>query len=65
MEGPIYPAAFARHGLAMRTPDPGDRARVDAIIFDKPCQGRLLDASRAEYVRVIDWLKREECDGWL
>ena len=63
MEGPVYPAAFARHGLAMRTPAPADRALVDEVIFSELTQGRLVEASRAEYVRIIDGLKREGCDA--
>jgi len=63
MEGPVYPAAFARHGIALRTPEPADRALVDEVIFGELTQGRLLDASRAEYVRIIDGLKRAGCDA--
>ena len=63
MEGPVYPAAFARHGLAMRTPSPADRALVDDVIFGELTQGRLVDSSRAEYVRIIDGLRREGCDA--
>jgi aspartate racemase len=58
MEGPVYPAAFARRGIDMRTPPPDDRALVDRVIFDELTQGRLEDASRREYVRII-----EELDG--
>ena len=63
MEGPVYPAAFARHGIAMRTPAPADRALVDDVIFSELCQGVLTEASRAEYVRIIDDLKGEGCDA--
>ena len=63
MEGPVYPAAFARHGLGSRTPAARDRALVDRVIFDELCQGRLIDASRAEYVRIIEQLEREGCDA--
>jgi aspartate racemase len=63
MEGPVYPAAFARHGIALRTPEPADRALVDDVIFGELTQGRLLDASRAEYVRIIEGLKRAGCDA--
>jgi aspartate racemase len=63
MEGGVYPAAFARHGLAMRTPAPADRAEVDRVIFSELCQGQLTEASRAEYVRIIEALKREGCDA--
>jgi aspartate racemase len=63
MEGPVYPAAFARHGIAMRTPGPADRAEVDCVIFGELCQGQLTNASRAEYVRIIEALKRDGCDA--
>jgi aspartate racemase len=63
MEGPVYPAAFARHGLTQRTPAPADRALVDEVIFGELTQGRIEDVSRAEYVRIIAGLKKEGCDA--
>jgi aspartate racemase len=63
MEGPVYPAAFDRHGVTLRTPPPQDRALVDAVIFGELTQGRLVDSSRAEYVRIIEGLKQEGCDA--
>jgi aspartate racemase len=63
MEGPVYPAAFARHGIRLRMPPPADRALVDDVIFGELTQGRLVDASRAEYLRIIDELKRAGCDA--
>jgi len=63
MEGGVYPATFARHGVAMRVPSAADRAIVDRVIFEELCQGRLLDASRAEYVRIIRGLQQEGCDA--
>jgi aspartate racemase len=63
MEGPVYPAAFDRYGIALRIPAPADRALVDQIIFNELTQGRLVDASRAEYIRIIEGLKREGCDA--
>jgi aspartate racemase len=63
MEGPVYPAAFERHQLAMRTPSAEDRLLVDSVIFSELCQGLLTQTARAEYVRVIEELKREGCDA--
>src|SRR6187397_1342145 len=54
MEGPVYPAAFARHGVEMRTPTAEERAFVDRVIFDELTQGRLVDSSRDEYLRIIE-----------
>jgi aspartate racemase len=63
MEGPVYPAAFTRHDIAMRTPAPPDRTLIDDVIFTELCQGRLTETARAEYVRIIDDLKRQGCDA--
>jgi len=63
MEGPVYPSAFARHGLGMRTPAAPDRALIDRVIFDELCQGRLVHASREEYVRIIERLGQDGCDA--
>lgn len=63
MEGSVYPAAFARHGIAMRTPAAADRALVDDVIFSELCQGRLTETSRAEYIRIIEAFKHEGCDA--
>src|SRR5262245_26431226 len=62
MEGPVYPAAFARHGIDLRTPAAADRKRVDRVVFEELTQGRLIDTSRADYVRIIEELVREGCD---
>jgi aspartate racemase len=61
MEGPVYPAAFARRSIGMVTPSAEDRGLVDRVIFDELTQGKLLDASRREYLRIIEGL--EGCDA--
>jgi aspartate racemase len=63
MEGPVYPAACARHGLELRTPAPGERKLIDDVIFTELCQGVLTDRARADYVAIIDRLKRDGCDA--
>ena len=63
MEGPAYPAAFARHGLELRTPGAADRALLNRLIFDELTQGEISETARREFVRVIEALKREGCDA--
>lgn len=63
MTGPVYPAAFARAGLDMRTPSEADRTIVDRVIFDELTQGVLRDESRREYVRIIESLRDQGCDA--
>lgn len=63
MEGPVYPAAFARRGLDWEIPDPADRASVHRIIFEELCVGTFTDESRVEYGRIIDKLAAKDCDA--
>ena len=63
MAGPVYPAAFARVGIAMQTPAAEDRERVNALIFEELCQGEIRDGSRAECLRMIRGLKDHGCDA--
>jgi aspartate racemase len=63
MEGPAYPAAFARNGLDLRTPSPADRAVLNQFIFEELTQGVISESARREFVRVIETLKGEGCDA--
>jgi len=62
MAGSVYSRAVARAGLAMKTPPAEDREFVNDVIFGELCQGMIRDESRAEYVRIIEGLKRAGCD---
>jgi aspartate racemase len=62
-EGPAYPAAFERAGVALAVPEPDERATIDRIIFDELCQGQIRDASRNAYVAIIERMKRAGCDA--
>ena len=63
MEGPTYPAAFARAGVGLVAPEPDERALIQRVIFDELCQGVITGASRADYVRIIERMKRDGCDA--
>jgi aspartate racemase len=63
MEGWIYPDAFAARSIEHRVPDEEDRAVIDGIIFDELVNGVFTDASRREYVRIIEGLQRDGCDA--
>lgn len=63
MDGPVYPAAFGRHGLEMLAPSAADRAEINRVIFDELCQGLITEAARDYYVRVIDSLRAQGCDS--
>jgi aspartate racemase len=63
MEGPVYHRALERAGLEIQIPAPADRQIVHRVIFDELCNGKLPDASRTEYVRIISQLKARGCDA--
>lgn len=63
MEGWIYPRALESRDIEHLVPAEEDRAVVDGIIFDELVNGVFSDASRREYVRVIERLQRDGCDA--
>ena len=42
-----------RHGLEVLVPPPGGRATVHRVIYEELCLGQVLDASRAEFRRIL------------
>lgn len=61
MEGPAYPAAFARAQVGLLLPEPEDRATIHRVIFEELCQGVISDASRAAVVAIIEGMRG--CDA--
>ena len=64
MEEPFYRGRLQdRHGLEVLVPGPGDRAAVHRIIYQELCLGRVLEASRAEFHRIIQGLAAAGAEG--
>ncbi len=63
MEAQLYPRALAARGIAVELPDADDRHIINAIIFDELVSGVFTEASRREYVRVIERLAARGCDA--
>jgi aspartate racemase len=63
MDGPLYPRAFAAHGIAAELPDPSDRDVINKIIFNELVNGVLTTSSRQEYVRVIKQFAARGCEA--
>ena len=63
MDGPVYPRALGARGIAAEVPPPEDRLVLDKIIFDELVNGVLSEASRQEYVRVVEQLAARGCDA--
>lgn len=64
MEEPFYRGRLEeRHGLEVVVPSAGDRAVVHRVIYEELVLGKILDASRAEYRRIVDGLIRQGAEG--
>ncbi|THD77762.1 MAG: amino acid racemase [Phenylobacterium sp.] len=63
MELPFYRELLAAAGLPATIPDPADRDRLQAIIFDELCQGVISPASKAEVLAMIARGRAAGADG--
>lgn len=64
MEQDFYRGRLAeRHGLDVLVPPEPDLTFVHEVIYRELCQGRVLDASREEYRRVIAELEAAGADA--
>ena len=52
-----------RFGLEVLIPDAPDRALVHRVIYNELCQGKIVPASKAEYVRVMQSLVTQGAEG--
>jgi aspartate racemase len=62
MDGPLYPRALAARGIAAEVPGAADRQVINEIVFAELINGVVTEASRKEYVRVIETLADRGCD---
>ena len=63
MEQPFYRDRFARHGIELLVPCEDDRNRVHAAIFDELVHGVFAEATRVEFLRIIEGLAAEGAEG--
>lgn len=63
MRDGFYQDRIARNGLSVIVPRPEDQTTVHDVIVNELIEGRLLDSSRANYIRVIDDLAGRGADG--
>lgn len=63
MEEAFYRGRLERFGLEVLIPDAPDRALVHRVIYDELCQGKIVPASKAEYVRVMQNLVAQGAEG--
>lgn len=63
MEGPVYPQALKKHGLASEIPEAADREKTNTIIFKELVNGVFREDSRLYFNQVMDKLKARGCDA--
>jgi aspartate racemase len=63
MAGPVYPGALGNRGIAAELPEAADRRIINAIIFEELVNGVFTDASRRQYVRIIEKLAARGCEA--
>ena len=54
MEQDFIRERLARFGFEVLVPEEAERERVDRVIYQELCHGRVIDASRAAYVAIIE-----------
>ncbi len=63
MENGFYQARMSARGIDVMVPDDAGRAAVHAIIFDELCQGKIIDASRACLMDLIERARAQGADS--
>lgn len=63
MEQDFYRRRLEQQGLNVLIPAHEDREIVHRIIYEELCLGKVLQDSRQEYLRVIDWLAAGGAEG--
>jgi len=63
MEQDFYRSRLERHGLAVLIPDEPDRTTVHDVIYDELVRGIVTEASRREYLGVIERLIERGATG--
>lgn len=53
MEHPFYAERLAQHGLQALIPEKNDRDIVHRVVYEELCLGKIVDASRDAYRRIM------------
>lgn len=52
-----------KHGLQVLVPDAADRAIVHRVIYEELCLGQVRDASKTEFLRIVDALAAQGAEA--
>jgi aspartate racemase len=63
MEQDFYRGRLEQHGLEVIVTNAADRAIMHGVIYNELCLGKVEDASRHEFLRIIDDLHAQGAEG--
>ena len=64
MEQDFYKGRLTeKYGLEVIVPEKADRDIVHRVIYDELCAGKIVQASKLEYVRIMQALIAKGCEG--
>lgn len=59
----FYKERIKEYGIDVIIPNEKDAELVNTVIFEELCLGMIRDASRKEYIRIIEELKNQGAEG--
>lgn len=59
----FYKAKLIARGIEVMVPEAEDIERINRVIYEELCLGVISDKSRAQFVRVIEQLKKKGAEG--
>jgi aspartate racemase len=60
MKARFYPEIFARRGIAVLMPGPSEQAYIHRKYMDELVKGVFLPETRAELIRIVDRMKKQD-----
>ncbi|WP_348922203.1 aspartate/glutamate racemase family protein [Enterococcus rotai] len=63
MEEDFYKQIIEENGIDVIIPDQAERQQVSTIIYEELCLGKISDASKEFYLRVVDKLNQQGAEG--
>jgi len=63
MNKPYYREGLAKYGIKVVVPDEEDQKEIGRVIFDELSYGVLKDESRANYLAIMERLKKKGAQG--
>ena len=63
MEEDFYKQIIEENGIDVIIPDQAERQQVSTIIYEELCLGKISDASKEFYLKIVDKLNQQGAEG--